>query len=113
MCRCGTVFAPAGRGGALTTGLFFHPHFSLPIPTYPQMHFVDISAALSSTLIAIAVGMVAVWCLPRLHADASPEKSGPDAGHRRAAAGDPGAAGGHITLFKGLDEMQQWPSARR
>ncbi len=58
----------AAAAGALTTGLFFHPHFSLPIPHYGQMRFVDILSGIIVALIAIAVGMVAVWCLPRLHA---------------------------------------------
>ncbi len=63
------IRAPAGgAAGALTTDLFVHPNFSLPIPVYPQMHFVDILSGAIVTLIAIAVGMVAVWCLPRLHA---------------------------------------------
>ena len=45
------LFAPllAAAAGALTTGLFFHPHFSLPIPHYGQMRFVDI---LSGTIVA-------------------------------------------------------------
>lgn len=66
----GSSFAPllAAAAGALTTGLFFHPHFTLPIPHYGQMHFVDIISGMIVALIAIAVGMVAVWCLPRLHA---------------------------------------------
>ena len=63
------LFAPmlAAAAGALTTGLFFHPHFTLPIAHYSQMHFVDIVSGMIVALIAIAVGMVAVWCLPRLH----------------------------------------------
>ncbi len=45
----------------------FPPHFTLPLPHYSQMHFVDIISGMIVALIAIAVGMVAVWCLPRLH----------------------------------------------
>ena len=104
------LFAPllAAAAGALTTDLFFHPHFSLPIPVYPQMHFVDIISGAIVTLIAIAVGMVAVWCLPRLHALMNRLKNPVlTLGLGGLLLGILGAAGGHITLFKGLEEMQQ------
>ncbi len=58
----------AAAAGALTTGLFFHPHFSLPIAHYGQMEMTDILSGAIVAAIAIAAGMVAVWCLPRLHA---------------------------------------------
>ena len=62
------LFAPlmAAAAGALTTGLFFHPHFALPVAHYPQMHLVDIISGAVVCAIAIALGMVAVWCLPHL-----------------------------------------------
>ncbi|WLP22515.1 ion channel protein [Raoultella ornithinolytica] len=104
------LFAPllAAAAGALTTDLFIHPHFSLPIPVYPQMHFVDIISGAIVTLIAIAVGMVAVWCLPRLHALMNRLKNPVlTLGLGGLLLGILGAAGGHITLFKGLEEMQQ------
>ena len=104
------LFAPllAAAAGALTTDLFFPPHFSLPIPVYPQMHFVDIISGAIVTLIAIAVGMVAVWCLPRLHALMNRLKNPVlTLGLGGLLLGILGAAGGHITLFKGLEEMQQ------
>ena len=104
------LFAPllAAAAGALTTDLFFHPHFSLPIPVYPQMHFVDIISGAIVTLIAIAVGMVAVWCLPRLHALMNRLKNPVlTLGLGGLLLGILGAAGGRITLFKGLEEMQQ------
>ena len=63
------LFAPlmAAAAGALTTSLFFHPHFSLSIPHYGQMQLTDIFSSAVVVAIAIALGMVAVWCLPRLH----------------------------------------------
>lgn len=63
------LFAPllAAAAGALTTSLFFHPNFSLPIAHYSQMQLVDIFSGAIVAAIAIALGMVAVWCLPRLH----------------------------------------------
>lgn len=41
------LFAPllAAAAGALTTDLFFHPHFSLPIAQYTQLQLTDILAA--------------------------------------------------------------------
>lgn len=104
------LFAPllAAAAGALTTDLFFHPNFSLPIPVYSQMHLVDIFSGAIVTLIAIAVGMVAVWCLPRLHTLMNRLKNPVLVlGLGGLLLGILGALGGHITLFKGLDEMQQ------
>lgn len=104
------LFAPllAAAAGALTTDLFFHPNFSLPIPVYAQMHLVDIFSGAIVTLIAIAVGMVAVWCLPRLHTLMNRLKNPVLVlGLGGLLLGILGALGGHITLFKGLDEMQQ------
>ena len=99
------LFAPllAAAAGALTTGLFFHPHFSLPIPHYGQMRFVDILSGIIVALIAIAVGMVAVWCLPRLHALMHRLKNpipAPSSGQSKSAAA-------MWRFSKGLDEMQQ------
>ncbi|RWT98830.1 ion channel protein [Citrobacter freundii] len=104
------LFAPlmAAAAGSLTTSLFFHPHFSLPIAHYTQMHLIDILSGAVVAAIAIAAGMVAVWCLPRLH-------------HLMLRLRHPvlilgaggfilgilGVIGGPLTLFKGLDEMQQ------
>ncbi|WP_297122269.1 ion channel protein [uncultured Enterobacter sp.] len=104
------LFAPlmAAAAGALTTSLFFHPHFSLPISHYGQMQIADIFSGAIVAAIAIALGMVAVWCLPRLHRLMHKLK------HPVLILsvggfmlGILGAIGGHITLFKGLDEMQQ------
>ncbi|WP_312416185.1 ion channel protein [Pseudescherichia sp.] len=104
------LFAPlmSAAAGALTTSLFFHPHFSLPIAHYGQMQLVDIFSGAVVAAIAIALGMIAVWCLPRLH----------QLMHRLRhpvlilgiggfLLGILGIIGGHITLFKGLSEMQQ------
>lgn len=92
------LFAPllAAAAGSLTTGLFFHPNFSLPIAQYNQWQLVDIFSGAIVTLIAIAVGMVGVWCLPRLHAtaftraDATAEKSDLNPRYWWIFIGDPG-----------------------
>ncbi|HCO5572438.1 ion channel protein [Escherichia fergusonii] len=104
------LFAPlmAAAAGALTTGLFFHPHFSLPIAHYGQMQMTDILSGAIVAAIAIAAGMVAVWCLPRLHAMMHQMKNPVFVlGIGGFILGILGVMGGPVSLFKGLDEMQQ------
>ncbi|EFN5409487.1 ion channel protein [Escherichia coli] len=104
------LFAPlmAAAAGALTTGLFFHPHFSLPIAQYGQMEMTDILSGAIVAAIAIAAGMVAVWCLPRLHAMMHQMKNPVLVlGIGGFILGILGVIGGPVSLFKGLDEMQQ------
>ncbi|KDF14129.1 hypothetical protein AF42_02789 [Citrobacter freundii MGH 56] len=104
------LFAPlmAAAAGSLTTSLFFHPHFSLPIAHYTQMHLIDILSGAVVAAIAIAAGMVAVWCLPRLHRLMHRLKHPVlILGVGGFILGIMGVIGGPLTLFKGLDEMQQ------
>lgn len=104
------LFAPlmAAAAGALTTSVFFHPHFALPVAHYPQLHVIDIVSGAVVCAIAIALGMVAVWCMPRLHQLMQRIKSPVLAlGIGGFVLGILGVIGGNITLFKGLDEMQQ------
>ncbi|HHX8082975.1 TPA: ion channel protein [Escherichia coli] len=104
------LFAPlmAAAAGALTTGLFFHPHFSLPIAHYGQLEMTDILSGAIVAAIAIAAGMVAVWCLPRLHAMMHQMKNPVLVlGIGGFILGILGVIGGPVSLFKGLDEMQQ------
>lgn len=104
------LFAPlmAAAAGALTTELFFHPHFSLPIAHYGQMEMTDILSGAIVAAIAIAAGMVAVWCLPRLHAMMNQMKNPVLVlGIGGFILGILGVIGGPVSLFKGLDEMQQ------
>lgn len=104
------LFAPlmAAAAGALTTSVFFHPHFALPVAHYPQLHVVDILSGAVVCAIAIALGMVAVWCMPRLHQLMQRMNSPVLAlGIGGFVLGILGVIGGNITLFKGLDEMQQ------
>ncbi|WP_155019431.1 ion channel protein [Enterobacter hormaechei] len=104
------LFAPlmAAAAGALTTSLFFHPHFSLPILHYGQMQLTDIVSGAVVVAIAIALGMIAVWCLPRLHRLMHRLKHPVlILGMGGFILGVLGAIGGTVTLFKGLDEMQQ------
>lgn len=104
------LFAPlmAAAAGSLTTSLFFQPHFSLPIAHYTQMHLIDILSGAVVAAIAIAAGMVAVWCLPRLHHVMHRLKHPVlILGVGGFILGILGVIGGPLTLFKGLDEMQQ------
>ncbi|MEP9309252.1 ion channel protein [Enterobacter cloacae] len=104
------LFAPlmAAAAGALTTSLFFNPHFSLSLPHYGQMQIADIFSGAVVVAIAIALGMIAVWCLPRLHRLVHKLKHPVlILGIGGLILGILGAIGGKVTLFKGLDEMQQ------
>ncbi|MBG0521950.1 ion channel protein [Enterobacter cloacae] len=104
------LFAPlmAAAAGALTTSLFFNPHFSLSLPHYGQMQIADIFSGAVVVAIAIALGMIAVWCLPRLHRLVHKLKHPVlILGVGGLMLGILGAIGGKVTLFKGLDEMQQ------
>ncbi|MRA48721.1 ion channel protein [Escherichia coli] len=104
------LFAPlmAAAAGALTTGLFFHPHFSLPIAHYGQMEMTDILSGAIVAAIAIAAGIGDVWCLPRLHAMMHQMKNPVLVlGIGGFILGILGVIDGPVSLFKGLDEMQQ------
>ena len=104
------LFAPlmAAAAGALTTSLFFNPHFSLSLPHYGQMQIADIFSGAVVVAIAIELGMIAVWCLPRLHRLVHKLKHPVlILGVGGLILGILGAIGGKVTLFKGLDEMQQ------
>ncbi|HID3973963.1 TPA: ion channel protein [Enterobacter cloacae] len=104
------LFAPlmAAAAGALTTSLFFNPYFSLSLPHYGQMQIADIFSGAVVVAIAIALGMIAVWCLPRLHRQVHKLKHPVlILGVGGLMLGILGAIGGKVTLFKGLDEMQQ------
>ena len=109
------LFAPlmAAAAGAMTTDLFFQPDFSVPILQYPEMRLVDIFSGAVVTAIAIALGMVAVWCLPRAHRLVHQLKHPVlILGLGGFLLGILGLIGGEITLFKGLDEMRQLASGQ-
>ena len=104
------LFAPlmAAAAGGVTTSLFVHPNFSLPVAHYAQLHLTDIFSGAVVAALAIALGMVAVWCLPRLHTLMRKIKNPVlMLGAGGFILGVLGAIGGPQTLFKGLDEMQQ------
>ena len=81
---------------------------SLPIAHYGQMEMTDILSGAIVAAITIAAGMVAVWCLPRLHAMMHQMKNPVFVlGIGGFILGILGVIGGPVSLFKGLDEMQQ------
>ena len=72
------------------------------------MQIADIFSGAVVVAIAIALGMIAVWCLPRLHRLVHKLKHPVlILGVGGLILGILGAIGGKVTLFKGLDEMQQ------
>ncbi|WP_455425324.1 ion channel protein [Dryocola sp. LX212] len=108
------LFAPlmAAAAGALTTGFFFDPDFSLPVEQYAELHVVDIFSGAVVAAIAIALGMVAVWCLPHAHRLIHKLKHPVLVlGAGGFLLGLLGLVGGEVTLFKGLDEMRQLGTA--
>jgi H+/Cl- antiporter ClcA len=104
------LFAPlvAAGAGALTTDQFFQPDFSLNIDPYDASRLVDVFSGSVVVLIAIALGMVAVWLFPHVHRLFHSIKN-PILmlGVGGFVLGLLALIGGEITLFKGLDEMKQ------
>lgn len=104
-----TILASAGTIGALfgtpvAAALIFSQTLngSSEVPLWDRL-FAPLMAA-----IAIAAGMVAVWCLPRLHAMMHQIKNPVlMLGVGGFILGILGVIAGPVSLFKGLDEMQQ------
>ncbi|MEV7864575.1 ion channel protein [Streptomyces sp. NPDC088124] len=103
------LFGPlvaAGAGG-LTAVLIAHPTFDLNLPPYPGTHWSDLLAALVIAPLAAALGMAAVRAFPYLHAlFLRIGRPVPALAAGGLALGLLGALGGHLTLFKGLDEVK-------
>lgn len=57
----------AAAAGAVTTQMFFTPNFTLQLDAYDVIRLRDIFSGSVVALIAIALGMVAIWCFPRMH----------------------------------------------
>ncbi|MGW6027686.1 ion channel protein [Streptomyces sp. NPDC055214] len=104
------LFAPlvAAGAGALTTVLIAHPTFQIDIAPYDGPHWGDILSAMIISTAAAAVGLCAVYAFPYLH------RAFRQLGHPvlmltvgGLVLGALGALGGHLTLFKGLEEMKE------
>ncbi|MFJ1833623.1 ion channel protein [Streptomyces sp. NPDC088175] len=104
------LFGPlaAGTAGALTMTLLAHPSFDLSLPSYTHPHWGDL---LSSVVIALAgavLGMLAVYAFPYAHRlFRGLRHPVPALTAGGLLLGLLGALGGHLTLFKGLDEVKE------
>ncbi|NTX79855.1 ion channel protein [Serratia proteamaculans] len=104
------LFAPlmAAAAGAVTTQLFFTPNFALQLDPYTVTRLTDIFSGSIVALIAIALGMVALWSFPHAHRLFHSIKNPVlMLGLGGFLLGLLALIGGDITLFKGLDEMKQ------
>ncbi|MFF1452883.1 ion channel protein [Streptomyces sp. NPDC058274] len=97
----------AGGTGALTMTLLAHPSFDLSLPDYSGPRWGDLLTALVIASAAAVIGMAAVYALPYVHGAFArlghPMLAIPVGG---VVLGLLGALGGHLTLFKGLDEVK-------
>ncbi|GAA4015264.1 ion channel protein [Streptomyces sp. NBC_01352] len=102
------VFAPlvAAAAGALTTALVARPTFDLHLPAIGRPGWGDLLAVLVVASAAALLGMVAVYAFPYVHGAFArlghPMLALPAGG---LVLGLLAALGGHLTLFKGLDEV--------
>ncbi|MFJ7195564.1 MULTISPECIES: ion channel protein [unclassified Streptomyces] len=104
------LFGPlaAGTAGALTMTLLAHPSFDLSLPAYTRPHWGDLPSSVVIALAGAALGLLAVYAFPYVHRFFLSLK------HPVVALtagglllGLLGALGGHLTLFKGLDEVKE------
>ncbi|MFI8162859.1 ion channel protein [Streptomyces microflavus] len=104
------LFAPlaAGTAGALTMSLLAHPSFDLSLPAYSGPHWGDLHSALLIASAGALLGLLAVYALPVAHrafrALRYPVLALTVGG---LVLGLLGALGGHLTLFKGLEEVKE------
>ncbi|MFE0475289.1 ion channel protein [Streptomyces sp. NPDC058947] len=104
------VFAPltAGAAGALTATLIDHPSFDLDLPPFGRPGWGDLLAAVVIASAGALLGMAAVRAFPYAHkafaALRHPMLMLPAGG---LVLGGLAALGGHLTLFKGLDEIAE------
>ncbi|WP_328977618.1 ion channel protein [Streptomyces canus] len=102
------VFGPlaAAAAAALTTTLVAHPTFDLGLPAFGQPDWGDLAAVLVVAPAAALLGMVTVLAFPYVHGAfvrlRHPMVALPVGG---LVLGLLAAVGGHLTLFKGLDEI--------
>ncbi|MEU6386576.1 ion channel protein [Streptomyces bauhiniae] len=102
------LFAPltAAACGAITTTLVARPTFDLGLPPFGHPRWNDVVAALVIASAAALLGMCAVYVFPYVHTAfhrlRHPMLMLPAGG---LVLGALAAAGGHLTLFKGLTEV--------
>ncbi|MFJ8636096.1 ion channel protein [Streptomyces sp. NPDC093568] len=102
------VFAPlvAAAAGALTVDLVSEPSFDLGLPPFGHPGWADLLAVVVVASAAAVLGMAAVYVFPYVHGVfrrlRHPMVALPVGGF---LLGLLGALGGHLTLFKGLEEV--------
>ncbi|MFG2730065.1 ion channel protein [Streptomyces canus] len=102
------VFGPmaAAAAAAMTTTLVAHPTFDLGLPAFGRPDWGDLLAVLVVASAAALLGMTAVLAFPYVHGAFArlrhPMVMLPVGG---LVLGLLAAVGGHLTLFKGLDEI--------
>jgi H+/Cl- antiporter ClcA len=102
------LFLPlvSAAAGSLTMTLLAHPHLAIPMPAYTHITGWDIVAALLIGAVATALGLLGAVLFPLIHrafhALRHPLLITLAGG---VVLGLLGAAGGPITLFKGLQQM--------
>ncbi|MFE7898270.1 ion channel protein [Streptomyces sp. NPDC057424] len=108
------VFAPltAGTAGALTVTLIDHPSFDLNLPSFGRPGWSDLLAAVVVASVGALLGMAAVRAFPCVHGAfrrlRHPMLMLPAGG---IVLGALAALGGHLTLFKGIDEIAELAQA--
>ncbi|MGW3596305.1 ion channel protein [Streptomyces sp. NPDC005167] len=104
------LFGPlaAGAAGALTMSLLAHPDFGLSLPPHPGPRWGDLLSSVVITSAAALLGLAAVYAFPYAHRAfrtlRHPVLMLTCGG---LLLGLLGALGGHLTLFKGLDEVKE------
>nr|WP_203644846.1 ion channel protein [Streptomyces sp. SID14478] len=104
------LFGPllAAAAGALTTTLVASPSFDLGLPPLGRPGWADLLSAIVVACAAAALTMVAVHAFPYVHGAFGrlrhPMLMLPAGG---LVLGLLGALGGHLTLFKGLEEVKE------
>ncbi|WP_431247347.1 ion channel protein [Leifsonia xyli] len=104
------LFLPlvAAAAGSLTMTFLAHPHFGIPMPAYTAITGWDVVASLIIAAVATALGILGAALFPLIHrlfhALRHPVLVTLAGG---LVLGVLGAIGGPITLFKGLEQMNQ------
>ncbi|GGS93766.1 putative ion-transport protein [Streptomyces violaceus] len=104
------LFAPltAAAAGSLTVALIDHPSFDLNLPSIGRPGWSDLLAAIVIASAGALLGMCAVRAFPYVHGAfrrlRHPMLMLPAGG---IVLGGLAALGGHLTLFKGLDEIAE------
>ncbi|MER6698755.1 ion channel protein [Streptomyces fimicarius] len=102
------VLASQPGPGAFWDRLIAHPSFDLSLPAYDGPHWGDLLSALLIASAGALLGLLAVYAFPVAHrvftALRHPVLALTAGG---LVLGLLGALGGHLTLFKGLDEVKE------